>query len=85
MDPTHDPLRFAAREHLRRHLTEILDAVDMPEVKRTTVVGALLNHAGISCEDRPEPDGGGLRLVHHAVLTIAVPYPVRAETVEVAS
>lgn len=88
MNPVHDPLRHAAREHLRRHLVGLLDGVDMPETTRTTTVEALLQAGDAHCEDRTEiVNVDGLSqpaLVHYAALTIRQPYPARTGSAEVA-
>lgn len=89
MKPEHDPLRLAARLHLRPHLIAILDAVDMPEPLRAQVADAFLDAGTVSRELRPEiatVDGEPVPvLVPYAALTIRHPWlgvgePVRDES-----
>lgn len=86
MKPEHDPLRFAALQHLRRHLVTVLDAVDMPETTRNTVVDALLQAGDVHCEDLPEiatVDRKPVPMVrHYAAVTIRYPWPDRIERTE---
>lgn len=91
MKPEHDPLVLVAREHLRPHLTTLLDTVDMPEPTRQAVVDALLAAGDVYRDTRPEIatiDGQPVPvLVHSATLTIQHPYPgigERAAAAEVA-
>lgn len=87
MNADHDPMRFAAKAHLRRHLTAVLGAVDMPEPTRAAAVEAVLAAGDVYCEDRPLVATVGGKpapvSVHHAVLAIRQPYPSRAESTEV--
>lgn len=79
MTPEHDPQVLVASLHLRRHLTGILDSVDMPEPVRTAVVDTLLAAGDIDSEARPEVVVLGGQptpvLTHCAALTIRHPYP----------
>ncbi len=89
MRPEHDPLILAAREHLRPHLTAVLDTVDMPEPTRKAVVEALLAAGDIGRDTVPEVVAGdrgpvgGLR--HNATLTSRNPYPSRYDLAEEAT
>lgn len=83
MTPEHDPQVLVAREHLRPHLTAILDAVDMPEPTRTKAVEALLAAGDISRDARPEIVGEAPVLMRYATLTIRRAYPAHT-TAEVA-
>ncbi len=82
--PEHDPLVLAARLHLQRHLTTVLDGVDMPEPVRTAVVERLLDLGGIenvACPEVTDVDGKATPvLVHYAALEIRHPYPAEAVT-----
>lgn len=79
MKPEHDPQVLVARTHLQRHLTGILDSVDMPEPVRTAVIDTLLAAGDIDSEARPAVIilGGQPTpvLTHCAALTIRHPYP----------
>lgn len=85
MTPEHDPQVLAAREHLRPHLTAILDTVLMPRLTREAVVEALLAAGNIGRDTRPDiatVDGKPVPvLVHSATLTIRHPYPGVGERV----
>lgn len=88
MKPEHDPQVLAARLHLRRHLVQVLDGVDMPEPTRTKVVDVLLTAGDIGRDTRPKVatvDGKPVAvLVHSAALTIRHPYPERYDLAETA-